>query len=100
MFSALQAIPKEKLREFRKFVPFPVRNGRFFLPNQEAERIRPRYSARIALVRLLALAILALVLCSCADSYDILGVHLQRASDDDRDNAGHGYVSGSGDPGE
>jgi hypothetical protein len=35
MFSALQAIPKEKLREFRKFVPFAARNGRFFLPNEE-----------------------------------------------------------------
>jgi hypothetical protein len=53
-----------------------------------------------ALVRILTLAILALVLCSCADSYDVLGLHLKRAADGDRDNAGHGYVSGSGDPGD
>jgi hypothetical protein len=38
------------------------------------------------------------VLCSCADSYEILGLHLKRAADDDYDNAGH--VPGSGDPGE
>jgi hypothetical protein len=47
------------------------------------------------LVRIFSLAILALVLCSCAD---FKGFHLKRAADDDRDNAGHGYVSGAGDP--
>jgi hypothetical protein len=36
----------------------------------------------------------ALVLCSCAE-----GFHLKHAADGDRDNLGHGYVSGSGDPG-
>jgi hypothetical protein len=55
-------------------------------------------SARIALVRIFILAILALVLCSCAESYDVLGLHLKRAADDDRDGFGHGYVSGAGDP--
>jgi hypothetical protein len=50
-----------------------------------------------ALVRIFTLAILALVLCSCADSYEILGLHLKRAADDDYDNAGH--VPGAGDPG-
>ena len=50
---------------------------------------------RIALVRIFALAILALVLCSCAD---FKGFHLKPAADDDRDNAGHSYVPGSGDP--
>ena len=55
--------------------------------------------ARIALVRLIALAMLALVLCSCADSYEIFGLHLKRAADGDRDNVGHGYIPGSGDPG-
>jgi hypothetical protein len=37
-----------------------------------------------------------LVLCSCAD---FTGFHLKRAADDDRDNAGHGYIPGEGDPG-
>jgi hypothetical protein len=60
-------------------------------------RIRPPRSGRIALVRIFTLVILALVLCSCADSYEILGLHLKRAADDDYDNAGH--VPGSGDPG-
>ena len=49
-----------------------------------------------ALVRIFTLAILALVLCSCAD---FKGFHLKPAADDDRDNAGHGYVPGEGDPG-
>ena len=66
----------------------------------ESTRIRPPRSARIALVRIFTLAILALMLCSCADSYEVLGLHLQRAADDDRDNAGHGYIPGAGDPGE
>ena len=51
-------------------------------------------------VRILILAILAFALCSCADSYEILGVHLKPAADGDRDGFGHGYVSGSGDPGQ
>jgi len=59
----------------------------------QSTRIRPPRSARIALVRIFSLSILALVLCSCAD---FKGFHLKRAADDDRDNAGHGYVSGSG----
>jgi hypothetical protein len=71
----------------------------FFLPNQDSRCIRPPRAPRIALVRLIALAILALVLCSCADSYEVLGLHLKRAADGDRDNAGHGYISGEGDPG-
>ena len=54
----------------------------------------------LPLVRIITLAILALMLCSCADSYEVLGLHLQRAADDDRDNAGHGYIPGAGDPGE
>ena len=49
-----------------------------------------------AWVRIFTLAILALVLCSCADSYEILGLHLKPAADDDYDNFGH--VPGSGDP--
>ncbi|HZC59579.1 MAG TPA: hypothetical protein VE154_06260 [Chthoniobacterales bacterium] len=49
------------------------------------------------MVRIITLAILALALCSCADSYEILGLHLKRG--DQYDNMGHGYVSGSGDPG-
>src|SRR5580704_8602138 len=65
----------------------------------ESARIRPPLSARIALVRIFILAFFALVLCSCADSYEILGLHLKRAADDDRDNAGHGYMPGAGDPG-
>jgi hypothetical protein len=67
--------------------------------SQITRRIQAPCSARIALVRLLALAILALVLCSCADSYEILGLHLKRAADGDKDNAGHGSISGEGDPG-
>jgi hypothetical protein len=55
--------------------------------------------AFLALVRIFTLATLVLVLCSCADSYEILGLHLKRAADDDRDNAGHGYFPGAGDPG-
>ena len=47
------------------------------------------------LVRIFTLAILALVLCSCAD---FKGFHLKHAADGDRDGFGHGYVSGSGDP--
>jgi hypothetical protein len=61
----------------------------------QSTRIRPPRSARITLVRIFTLAILALVLCSCAD---FKGFHLKRAADGDRDNAGHGDVSGSGDP--
>jgi hypothetical protein len=49
-----------------------------------------------ALLRIFTLAVLTLVLCSCAD---FTGFHLKRAADDDRDNAGHGYISGEGDPG-
>jgi hypothetical protein len=60
-----------------------------------ASRIRPPRSVRITLVRILTLAILALVLCSCAD---FKGFHLKPAADGDRDGFGHGYVSGSGDP--
>jgi hypothetical protein len=48
------------------------------------------------MVRILILAILAFALCSCADSYRILGLHLKPAADDDYDNAGH--VPGEGDP--
>jgi hypothetical protein len=48
------------------------------------------------MVRIFILAILTFALCSCADSYDILGLHLKLAADDDYDNAGH--VPGSGDP--
>ena len=51
-----------------------------------------------ACLRIFTLAILALVLCSCAESYDVLGLHLKPAADDDRDGFGHGYVSGAGDP--
>jgi hypothetical protein len=51
-----------------------------------------------ALVRIFTLAILALLLCSCADSYEIFGLHLKPAADGDRDGFGHGYVSGAGDP--
>jgi len=43
------------------------------------------------MVRIFILAILAFALCSCAE-----GVHLKGG--DDRDNAGHGLVPGSGDP--
>ena len=46
--------------------------------------------------KIFILAILAFALCSCADSYEILGLHLKHAADDDYDNAGH--VPGSGDP--
>jgi hypothetical protein len=53
-----------------------------------------RYSQ---MVKIFILAILAFALCSCADSYEILGLHLKRG--DQYDNVGHGYVSGSGDPG-
>ncbi len=49
------------------------------------------------MVKIFILAILAFALCSCADSN---GFHLKPAADGDRDNLGHGYVSGSGDPGE
>ena len=45
-------------------------------------------------MRILILAILASALCSCAG---FKGFHLKRG--DDYDNMGHGYVSGSGDPG-
>jgi hypothetical protein len=48
------------------------------------------------MVRIFILAILAFALCSCADSYEILGLHLKPAADGDYDNAGH--VPGSGDP--
>ena len=48
------------------------------------------------MVRIFILAILAFALCSCADSYEILGLHLKPAANDDYDNAGH--VPGSGDP--
>ena len=47
------------------------------------------------MVRIFILAILAFALCSCAD---FKGFHLKPAADDDRDNFGHGYVPGSGDP--
>jgi len=59
-------------------------------------RIRAPRSARIALVRNFILAILAFLLCSCAD---FKGFHLKPAADGDRDGFGHGYVPGSGDPG-
>jgi hypothetical protein len=48
------------------------------------------------MVRIFILAILAFALCSCADSYEILGLQLKRAANDDYDNAGH--VPGRGDP--
>jgi hypothetical protein len=48
------------------------------------------------MVRISILAILAFALCSCADSYEILGLHLKPAANDDYDNAGH--VPGRGDP--
>ena len=48
------------------------------------------------MVRIFILALLAFALCSCADSYDILGLHLKPAANGDYDNAGH--VPGSGDP--
>ncbi len=51
---------------------------------------------RIRKVRIFILAILAFALCSCADSYEILGLHLKPAAEGDYDNAGH--VPGSGDP--
>ena len=47
------------------------------------------------MVKIFILAILAFALCSCAD---FKGFHLKRAVDDDYDNFGHNYVSGSGDP--
>ena len=47
-------------------------------------------------MRIFTLAVLTLVLCSCAD---FKGLHLKRAADDDRDNAGHGSIPGEGDPG-
>jgi hypothetical protein len=50
------------------------------------------------MVKIFILAILAFALCSCADSYEVLGLHLKRG--DQYDDLGHGYVSGSGDPGE
>ena len=48
------------------------------------------------MVKIFILAILAFALCSCADSYEILGLHVKPAADDDYDNFGH--VPGSGDP--
>ena len=48
------------------------------------------------MVRIFILALLAFALCSCADSYEILGLHLKPAANGDYDNAGH--VPGSGDP--
>ena len=48
------------------------------------------------MVRIFILAILAFALCSCADSYEILGLHLKPAAGDDYDNFGH--VPGEGDP--
>ena len=48
------------------------------------------------MVRIFILAILAFALCSCADSYEILGLHIKSAADGDYDNTGH--VPGSGDP--
>jgi hypothetical protein len=48
------------------------------------------------LLKIFILALLAFALCSCADSYDILGLHLKPAANGDYDNAGH--VPGSGDP--
>ena len=47
------------------------------------------------MVKIFILGILAFALCSCAD---FKGFHLKRAVDDDYDNFGHNYVSGSGDP--
>jgi hypothetical protein len=48
------------------------------------------------MVRIIILTLLAFALCSCADSYEILGLHLKPAANGDYDNAGH--VPGSGDP--
>jgi hypothetical protein len=50
------------------------------------------------MVKIFILAILAFALCSCAEdgSYEILGLHLKPAADDDYDGFGHG--PGSGDP--
>jgi hypothetical protein len=47
------------------------------------------------MVKIFILAILVFALCSCAD---FKGFHLKPADDDDYDNFGHNYVSGSGDP--
>ena len=48
------------------------------------------------MVRIFVLAILALALCSCADSYEVLGLHIKPAANDDYDYFGH--APGSGDP--
>ena len=47
-------------------------------------------------MKIFILAILAFALCSCADSWGFLGLHLKPAAGGDYDNAGH--VPGSGDP--
>jgi hypothetical protein len=62
--------------------------------NSESNETTKRAPA-LTVGSIFTLAILALVLCSCAD---FKGFHLKPAADGDRDGFGHGYVPGSGDP--
>jgi hypothetical protein len=73
------------------------RDGRFpahRLMRQVTHARRHQSPATVVIFAILAL--LAFALCSCADSYDVLGLHLKPAANGDYDNAGH--VPGSGDP--
>ncbi|MBV8416450.1 MAG: hypothetical protein JO251_14665 [Verrucomicrobia bacterium] len=59
-------------------------------------QISDRSVCNFQVVRIFVLAILAFALCSCADSYQILGLQIKPAANDDYD--GFGHTPGSGDP--